>query len=332
MLSQNFKRREFLKAGLIGTAGLLAAPAFVHAGNPVQQLGGSAFGTNWRVLLGGEADAAQARAMIKDVIAQIDRSMSPYRKDSEISALNNGRAGRHHRVSADMETVLATAGQIAQQSDGAFDPGVGPIVQRFGFGPIKGDYVPFLQGIEQRGANVTKLDGKATIDLCGIAKGFAIDRIWSQLHAMGARDALIEIGGEFAALGTHPSGRDWRVAVENPQLGIDQAISAVSLGGRALATSGHRHQGVSGSIAVTHIIAPDQEKPANQQVLSASVLADAAMNADAWSTTLCALQPDAAISLAQRTKLDALIVTAAKVDLPAKAVRTGQFSRQEVRS
>ncbi len=330
MAQQTIRRRDFIAASLTGAAGILSMPMLSFATNAVQLLEGPAFATRWRVLCDHGADLWEVNRVVEATVAQIDRSMSPYRQDSEVSIFNAFQGDRALQVSGCLGKVLARADEISHLSGGAFDPGVGPLVSRVGFGPIEGEYVPFLEGIEIDGERVVKLDRNATLDLCGIAKGFAIDEIALRLQVRGVRDALIEIGGEFVALGRHPSGRAWRVAIENPHPGVDGAITVVNLENRAIATSGHRYQGINGSVKMSHIIDPATQRPANQRVLSATVIADTGIDADSWSTSLCALGPGPSVTLARLANLDALIVCANEYGPGTKLVRTGKFADHEV--
>ncbi|SOE18232.1 thiamine biosynthesis lipoprotein [Hoeflea halophila] len=330
MSYNTLNRREVLKTAA-AIAGVFAMPQIATSATKPMVLTGSGFGTQWRALCDASTNRTQVAKIITDAIALVDRSMSPYRCDSEIFAVNAAPKGSQFKISPEMAVVLASAETVTKASDGAFDPGVGPLVNRMGFGPIRGDFVPFREGFGLAGERLLKHVDGATIDLCGIAKGRAVDLIIERLHADGFDNMLVEIGGEYAALGSHPAGRPWHIAVENPLPGTSNAITVIRPDGRAIATSGHRHQGVDGIIGLSHIMAPAGGQPASQEVRSATVIADNAMEADAWSTALAALDAREAVDLAHANAIDALILVSARVDCSlVSAVRTGHFTRHEV--
>ena len=125
-------RRAFL--GLL--AGGIAATAAPASGGSGQVLGGSAFGSYWRLSLAQPGDADTLRGAIGRVIRKIDGAMSPYRPETDLSRFNRAPAGEWQPLSAETRLVLSTALDMNTRTGGAFDPTVGPVVGRFGFGPI----------------------------------------------------------------------------------------------------------------------------------------------------------------------------------------------------
>jgi thiamine biosynthesis lipoprotein len=148
---------------------------------------------------------------------------------------------------------------------------------------------------------ISKSRADLTLDLCGIAKGHALDRASAILRAGGIRNFLFEIGGEFIVMGHHPDGRDWRVAVEAPAP-FDPVLTALRMPpGAAVATSGTRAQSydLNGRLH-SHIIAPSQAAMAFEGHRSVTVIAEDAMMADGWATALCAAGETAGPDLAAR--------------------------------
>ena len=178
---------------------------------------------------------------------------------------------------------------------------------RFGFGPIVGKTGAWWDVPEGAGGIIKGAPG-LTLDLCGIAKGHALDRIVAALNALSIRDSLIELGGEVAALGRHPEGRDWHVAIEDPLADGFVARHIVAPRGRALATSGHRARGLRGRWRSTHIIDPARDRPVDNGIASVTVLDETAMRADALATALCAMPAANTTVFAEKQGITALFV------------------------
>ncbi|MCO4847859.1 MAG: FAD:protein FMN transferase [Yoonia sp.] len=284
----------------------LGAPRAAHARGQI--VGGNAFGSTWRTMAGPETDMSAVRSVTCDIIADIDATMSPYRATSDLALFNASRRSDWQTLSASFCRVSQAACDIAKLTHGAFDPTVGPIVGRFGFGPItggSGDY----HDIAVNGEMIKKATQDLTLDLCGIAKGYALDRIVDEMLSLGVDAALVEVGGEARCIGQHPDGRDWQVAIADPFAVAFQAYRIVAPRGRALATSGHAANGVFGPMATSHIIAPPTARPASTALASVSVLAPTGLDADALATALCAVGPAAGIAMARDLDIAALFIT-----------------------
>lgn len=309
------------RATMLGLLATTFAPSMVRAG--VQVEGGLAFGSSWRVTLDDTTSFARLRPLIETVIAEVDDQMSPFRATSALSAFNATEVLGWQPMPRPLTYVATEALRMAALTNGAFDPTVGPIVSRFGFGPITGKLGP-VTGIAASATALRKAAPDLTLDLCGIAKGYALDRIIAALRSDGVANALVEVGGEVRTLGTHPDGRDWSVAVADPNASGFAAHRIVAPGTMALATSGHAANGVTGQITTSHIIDPRHGRPASDRLASVSVLAQTAMRADALATALCALGPEAGVKLARNLGVAALFV--GKGPHPTE-VMTGQFRK-----
>ncbi len=295
-----------------------------HAASAATQLiGGPAFGSTWRLVTNNQIDPTLVRSTVQELIDQTDMEMSPYRRASDLSRFNGSDRTEPQEMPSALCDVTAKALAIAQLTNGAFDPTVGPIVGRHGFGPISGATGAF-KDITVRGSTITKASPNLTLDLCGIAKGYALDKIIMRLSAIGATSALVEIGGEVMTLGHHPDGREWQVAVADPFAGQVRVSRVVAPQGYALATSGHAANGVYGPVGTSHIIDPRQLRPTSTSLGSVSVLADTAMKADAFATALCAAGTEDGVALAQQLGIAALFITDG-TSAPA-GITTGAFA------
>lgn len=313
-------RRAFLG---MSAAAAVALPGLSRAeARALDRIKGRAFGTAWRVTAHAGRGLEALRSEIERVLDEVDRQMSPWRADSEIAGYNAAGTSAIW-VSDDTVTVVQAALDLARASGGAFDPTVGPLVGRWGFGPIT-DGARGWQSVATGKGLLAKGRPRLTLDLCGIAKGWALDRVAGLLRAAGHADALIDIGGELAGFGRHPSGRAWQVAVEDPLAG--GAAGVLALTDRAVATSGLAAQsyGVSGPDR-SHIIDPATGAPVRGALRSVSVIAMTAMEADGWATALFAAGAVKGPALAERHGIGALFLSDAAGRLEARS--TGDFAR-----
>lgn len=313
-------RRTFL--GMTAAAAV-ALPGLTHAeALAVERIEGRAFATTWRITAPAGRRLEVLRSEVERLLLEVDRQMSPWREDSEISAFNASGAGGF-AVSRETAHVCRSALHLAEASGGAFDPTVGPLVGRWGFGPISGGETGWRE-LTADDEVLHKGRPGLTLDLCGIAKGWAVDRVAHLLREAGHDDALIDIGGELAGLGRHPSGRAWQVAVEDPLEGGTAGV--LSLTDLAVATSGVTAQsyGVSGP-DYGHIIDPATGAPARGALRSVSVLAGDAMTADGWATALFAAGAVEGPKLAQGSGLSALFLS--EIGGRLDAHMTGEFER-----
>jgi thiamine biosynthesis lipoprotein len=286
-------------------------------------------GTSYAVELAapiGDAARTGLVELIEAELAAINRAMSTYDPRSELSQFNTRQDLRWMRASRGLFEVLDGASRISTATQGAFDVTVGPLVDLWGFGPeFRTQRVPndaliervresvgyqHVQTDPSAGA-IRKRHGRTQVDLGAIAPGYGVDRVAMILDGQGVHDYLVEIGGEFRARGTTAAGRPWRVGIERPVEGRRLLGEIVALENRAIATSGTtkdffeqdgRHY--------SHIIDPTTARPVEHPPMAVSVVADTAMEADAWATALVVLGSERGYSLAQARGLAALLVTA----------------------
>ncbi|MFD2238499.1 FAD:protein FMN transferase [Aureimonas populi] len=295
-------RRQFL-AGAGAALAMAALPAM--AAEP-RLLSGRAFGTRWRVTLPRGADDALA-GELSALLAEVDASMSPFRADSEITRFNRSGATGWRQASPGMCDVAGAALDIARLTGGAFDPSVGPAVHRFGFGPVQGAMTGSYRGIEAGEAALSKSEAGLSLDLCGIAKGHAVDRLAAHLAARGHGDFLVDIGGDMRAAGRGPHGRAWRLGIEDPLAG--GARRKVELAGEALATSGDAiHAYELNGRRYSHTIDPATGEPVLNAVASVSVIAPDAMRADALATALMVMGPQKGLAFADANAIPAFFL------------------------
>ncbi|WP_404404552.1 FAD:protein FMN transferase [Pelagibacterium halotolerans] len=291
-------RRDFLTL----SAAVVGAWSLPVRASETRVVGGNAFGSYWRLTLGHDADPVPAIHAIEAIVTRIDAQMSPFRASTDVSRFNTSRETDWQPVPGDFRAVTGAAQDIFARSGGAFDPGVGPTVNRYGFGPITGQGRGAFDSLELRGDAVRKGDPALTLDFCGIAKGHALDLMAAALTDEGVEHAYLELGGEVLAKGRHPSGRDWHTAVEAPAI-----THILALNGKAVATSGDAVNSFAvGGRRYSHIIDPGNDTPVTGDVASVSVIHDTACTADGWATALIALGLEDGAAIAETLGLPAL--------------------------
>lgn len=301
----------------IGCVFLTALVACGGEPRELVQLAGSSMGTSWHVSIVPAThipDDAELQRGIEDVLEEVNRSMSTYREDSEISRFNTAAADTWVPVSRDFYAVLSTALAIGWQSEGAYDVTVAPLVDLWGFGPAGPVRAPPTDDavtdlLEQVGQDQLRLDGQdlrvmkrtaLTLDFSSIAKGYAVDRIALWLTGQGLDRYLVEVGGEMRLSGMSARGDPWRIAIEQPDSAARSVGDAVRLTDVAVATSGdYRNFFEVDGKRYSHSIDPRSGYPVAHDLVSVTVVERSAMLADAWATALTVLGVEQGMAVAQ---------------------------------
>ncbi len=262
-------------------------------------------GTVYRVLLPGtgEEKLAQIRGKIQDILEDINRELSVFDPESQVSQFNNMPAGESLCVSAGFQEVMRIARKVHYLSHGAFDPTAAPLFDAWGFGeqgfswqkpePQKIEDALELVGLDQvhmdeSGCLSKEKDG-VRLNLSAVAKGFAVDELAGMLEDMGQKSFLVSIGGDMRARGPKPDGSNWSIGVNRPYPGADlkDKVKKIEIASGAVATSGnYRNFFRSEDKIFIHIIDPSTGYPAHEGTVSATVLADSCALADALATAL----------------------------------------------
>lgn len=275
--------------------------------------------------------AQPTQAELDALLHEVNRQMSTYQTDSEISRFNQMKAAQGAMpISNDFATVVAEAIRLNQFTEGALDVTIGPLVNLWGFGPDKrihktptsaelAQTIPNI-GIDKihltlpranQAAQLSKATDHVYLDLSAIAKGFGVDKIATYLEQRGIQNYLVEIGGELRAKGKNPQQQIWNVGIEQPQILQKQTSQiVVPLNNQALATSGdyRNFQIDSTGKRLSHIIHPQTQQPISHQLASISVIADNAMTADGLSTGLFVLGEERALALAEQHQLAIFLI------------------------
>lgn len=257
---------------------------------------------------------------ISDELVAFNQSLSTYIPDSEISRLN--KTGSFEFESDFFLPVLERSREIYTNTNGTFDPSIGPLVQAWGFGPDKKlsnldslivDSLMSIVGfdkIEFDSKEVT-LPANFQIDFSAIAKGYAVDIVSELLESKGIENYLVEIGGEVRCRGVNDEEKPWSLGIEDPTVSSADRrwMAVVRLKDRALATSGnYRNYYKKDGKIFAHIIDPRTGYTANHNLLSASVFANDCMTADAYATAFMVIGFDYSLELISALDLDAILI------------------------
>jgi thiamine biosynthesis lipoprotein len=260
---------------------------------------------------------------ISQLLQQFNESLSIYLPHSLISRIN--RNDPEAEVDSYFRTVFNKAREVHEASSGVFDITIAPIVNFWGFG-FTSD-VPYtdaakidsllqyvgMQKVRIAGNKVVKDHPGVMLDMNAIAKGYSVDVVAAFLKEKGCRNYLVEIGGEVVAQGVNASGKSWRIGIDRPS---DNAVpgrelqAIISLNNKALATSGnYRRFFEKDGVKYAHSIDVKTGYPVRHNLLSATVVAEDCMTADAWATVCMVSGLEKSIELLENhPELDALLV------------------------
>jgi len=289
---------------------------------------GPTMGTTYSVTIVAKGVSSAGRhtlaAMIEDLLTGVDRLMSTYDPESELSRFNRHSSTEAFAVSPETFEVLRVALEVSELTGGAFDVTVGPLVAAWGFGAT--DRVPAppqpeeLAALRQRvgyrlleldpaSRSVVKRHPETECDLSAVAKGYGVDAVARGLVERGYTDFLVEVGGETKARGEREGGGPWRVAIERPEPARRSIFKVVELENRALATSGdYRSYYEKDGVMLSHLIDPRSGRPIAHGLASVSVVHPSAAHADALATGLGVLGAEEGYTLAESRGLAAYFI------------------------
>ncbi|MHB1346019.1 MAG: FAD:protein FMN transferase [Candidatus Humimicrobiaceae bacterium] len=244
--------------------------------------------------------AEESLKAVRFEAARLEKMLSRFIQESEISMLNRSAGIKLEKLSPDTFKVLRRATALSKYCKGAFDVTVGPLAALWS--SCRGKRKPpkdseIMKALHLVDYTLLFLDPcKMTaglqkqgqsIDLGGIGKGYAGDRFLEVFRKYGISSALTNIGGNVVALGTKPDGLPWRVGIQHPRK-KNSLIGLVSVADKAVVTSGDYQRYFIGSNGKRfhHILDPFTGYPADSGLASATVIADNSMDADALSTIL----------------------------------------------
>ena len=255
---------------------------------------GLVFGTVYKITY---QHADDLHIDIKKALAEVDNALSPYNPNSIITRINQNR---DTTLNAHFTHVFTLAQRVSEETDGAFDITVAPMVNAWGFGfkhaiEISPEAIDSLkevvgyQKIAIEGDKVKKTDERVMLDCSSIAKGYGVDIVARALDKKGVQHYMVDIGGEVVVKGKNPRMKTWRIGINKPvedSLSINQELQTIlEVSGIGMATSGnYRKFYYKDGKRYAHTIDPRLGQPVQHNILSATVVAADCTTADAYAT------------------------------------------------
>jgi thiamine biosynthesis lipoprotein len=270
-----------------------------HKDEPYQRNSGFIFGTSYNITY---QCADNHQADIEKVLAEVDASLSPFNDTSIITHVNRNEDVVLDNLFLD---VFRLAQKINEDTEGAFDITVAPLVNAWGFGFKNGvnpdakaidslRQVVGFQKVRLENNKVVKFDPRVMLDCSAIAKGYGVDVVANLLRKYGIKNFMVEIGGEVVTSGVNPERMPWRIGVTKPtddSLSVNNELQTViNVTDKAMATSGnYRNFYYKGGRKYAHTIDPKTGYPVQHSILSATVITDDCATADAYATSFMVL-------------------------------------------
>jgi len=263
--------------------------------------------------------ANDALARTEERIKQLEDELSVTREDSDISRINRGG---EVKVQQETAGIIRQALGYCEMTGGALDITLYPVLREWGF--TTGEYrIPEQSEIDEllgkvgysqvdaAGDTVSIPEG-VMIDLGAVAKGYASDCAADIMRGNGVTSALINLGGNVQTVGTKPDGKPWKVAVRDPYA-PDRDMCVVEVSDKAVITSGSYERFFTGEDGndYWHILDPEDGYPADNGIVSATIIGSSGMMCDAFSTAMFAAGTERAVSFWKDTDtdIDMILVT-----------------------
>ena len=308
---------------------LLTACAGVAAGWQKIEVESPHMGTLFRIIVyAQDQDEAAARAAIVLAyarIAELDQKLSDYKPNSELNQLCRAAYAKPIPVSADLFEVLQVAQSISNQSNGAFDVTVGPLV-RLWRQARQNQQLPAAETIATsrthtgfhnvrllaKNRSVKLLKPQMQLDLGGIAKGYAADQAFKVLQQAGFSRSLVAASGDIRVGDAPPDRNAWHIALDPYSKGSTETIELIN---QAVSTSGSAEQSFeAGGIRYSHILDPRSGLGLTTPI-AVSVIASQGIFADAWATAFSVLGPVGSVKIQRKLRGINVIFFDARVPL-----------------
>lgn len=276
-------------------------------------ISGEAQGTTYNITFYSK-DGVLNKTEIDSLLYDFDLSLSTYNPYSIVSAINNNDTTII--VDEYFKTVFEKSMEVSSFSDGLFDVTIAPVVNAWGFGfteKTKVDSATINRLLNNVGFNKVKLvngqifkeNKDIMLDFNAIAQGYSVDVVSDFMLSKGINDFLVEIGGETRASGKKPKGKPWKVGIDKPlESSTDRKLNAVvNLDNKSLATSGnYRKFYEENGNKYSHTIDPRKGFPARNNLLSATVIANDCMTADAFATLFMVMGKEKSLEFLEKHK------------------------------
>ncbi|MCE2788789.1 MAG: FAD:protein FMN transferase [Saprospiraceae bacterium] len=305
---------------------------------PYYKLEGPTMGTTYHITLQCD-EPAGIQASMDSILADFNLSMSAYIDSSTLTKFNVADSIYCFTKEEDpyFEPIFQASREVWQKSGGMYNPAIAPLVNYYGFGYKEKKKLENLDTLtvknllslthfdsirlESDSASqfcVVKLKKGMMLDFNSLAPGYAVDLLSSFLEKKGLRNFMIELGGEVRALGVNAEGKEWIIGINTPNPNAKETDIELPLkiSNRSLATSGnYRSMYESKGQKYAHIINPVTGMSQPTDILSATVIAQDCMMADAWATAFMVMGMQKSLDLAPSLKgIDACFIYDAEGD------------------
>ena len=286
-----------------------------------KHLSGAAQGTTYHITYENEIGNDLGN-QIDSILKAFDLTFSEYIPNSIISRINNNDSTVE--INDMFVEVFNKSKEVYEESGGAFDITIAPLVAAWGFGPEKkGRATPTRIDSLMKfvGMNKIRISGKKlvkdlpeiTIDMNGIAQGYSVDIVCQFFESMGLKNYMVEIGGEVRAKGKNDKGKIWRIGVDKPSYNDSPGENlqvVLSLDNKAMTTVGnYRNYFEENGIKYSHIIDPHTGNPVKNRLLSVTIVATDALTADGYDTPCMVLGLEGTRQLLKKhQELDAYLI------------------------
>ena len=232
---------------------------------------------------GVKVSRAEAQQAVDGILEQIDTTLSGYNRESLLSRRNAGEKVELNDMFREIEEISE---HYRELSGGAFDVAAGPLFDVWGFG-FTADSLPSEEAIS---AAMERCRKREVLNFNAIAQGYSCDKVAAYLHSIGVKDMLVDIG-EIYCEGLNPKGQGWTIAIDTPSDGNNTPGASISGlwhsdgGAYGVVTSGnYRKFYIKDGKKYAHTIDPRTGRPVDHNLLSATVIAPTATEADALAT------------------------------------------------
>ncbi len=288
---------------------------------------GFALGTSYSIKISGLSKEEQSHKIhqeIKKILAEVEKTMSVFEPNSEISKFNQSAKTDWFEISPELLAVISESDRISRLSDGAFDITLGGIIELWGFGgsqqnreiPTSDKINKILKNvnfqeisIREKPPAIRKKNPNIMLNLSAIAKGYAVDRVAAYLKRSNPRGYLVEIGGEIRTGGWKNNQTPWIVAIERPEVMQRQIQKVITMQDNGMATSGdYRNYFEIDGKRFSHTIDPNTGWPVDHDLVSVTVIHPSCMTADAFSTAIMVLGHEKGYRLAEKMGLPVFLM------------------------
>ncbi|MBN1547228.1 MAG: FAD:protein FMN transferase [Syntrophaceae bacterium] len=313
VMKNQFNRRDFIKYSLsfaVGGATVAALNPYLQIGDRILGLLNPGLDKPFKksfLSMGSFVDIAIYDHNVKHLpaimekaeaeIFAVDRLMSSFSEKSDLARINRAAGNDSVTVDARLCEVMAAAQEMGQRTSGVFDPTVLPLLKLYGLRdnhpriPDARSLESTLALVDYRQIDVNKAKNRiglikqgAAADVGGIAVGYAVDRVVAVLKANGVERAVVNAGGEIYALGKPKGQEGWQIGIQHPHI-PNRLAGKVVIADKAISTSGnYEFKAQSENRNLGHLLDPHTGAMPDP-MLSATIIAETTMEADALSTT-----------------------------------------------